>query len=249
MSLKSIANEKVLETFSNFEDRLRRKDQGPKSESPSGRRGTKYSALPNDRRRPPDIGVVSVAGEQVHLAAAAPPVEARDPRPVGTVLGPKARQARIGRALTVPAHGPVRVEDELLEHLDAGESHLVLLGLLQRVRGGQALIAIRVEVNESQHAGWLHTRRILERRFCRHVAVLGVASGGHVCIPQAAEAARKRIAEAATDKRCVRLSEGLEDIRLLEDALARFLVDDDAELSPAIELKLDSFDDRLGRAI
>lgn len=94
------------------------KDQSPRIQDPSGYQGTKVpvSALPDRRRRPVVTPAVSPEAVQLQLAVVAPPVEARNARPVPVVLELVAAEVRC-RSTIEPREAPVRELNQRREHL------------------------------------------------------------------------------------------------------------------------------------
>ena len=86
-------------------------------------------------------------------------------RPVGTELEPRAVRIRVIHS--VPLECPFGLDEQHLSDLDAGQSGLAVLGLLEGRLRGQALVAVRVEVHQSRlgdrrpHAGSVLKRSVL----------------------------------------------------------------------------------------
>lgn len=165
------------------------KDQSPRIQNPSGYQGTKVpvSALPDRRRRPVANPEDSPAAVQPQLAAAVPPVEARNARPVGVVLELVAREVR-SRSTVEPRERPLRELDQRRENLagctvgltpeGVGTLTLAMFGVEGQPDGLRVLTLVR---RETQTA--LVSLDALP-------AVLGVVRGGDDLVPEGVERVR-----------------------------------------------------------
>ena len=165
------------------------KDLWSKKPNPSGYQGTKVpvSALPDRRRRPAAIPVVSPVLEQLQLAVVVPPVEVRNVRPVPVVLELVAREDR-SRSTVEPRERPLGELDQRGQHLAGGEVVLTPEGV-----GTLTLAVLGVE---SQPDGTVELdlvggeTRVPLVSLDALPAVLGVARGGVDQVPQVVERIR-----------------------------------------------------------
>lgn len=211
--------------------------------SPLGHQGTKFLALPDDRRRPVVVRVAGPERVEAEPTAAAPPAEEQNVRPGSVVLALEAREVRVVVELPVPRQASLRVEHEVLEDFDASQPELVLLGRLERRFRGEPCVGVRVEVHETEFASRLHARRVAELRVL-DVVDRGVAGRRR---ERSEELVRDRlgvgVAEATSDERLVAVGERLEHVGLLQDVLPLLVADRDTEILPRGELTLDLLDD------
>lgn len=165
--------------------------QGSRSKkpNPSGYQGTKVpvSALPDRRRRPVVKPVASPEGEQLQLAAAVPPVEVRNVRPVPVVLELVAREVR-SRSTVEPRERPLRELDQRREDLAGGD-----VGLTPEGVGTLTFAVLGVE---SQPDGTVELDLVGGETQVPFVsldalpAVLGVARRGSDLVPEGVERVR-----------------------------------------------------------
>ncbi len=165
--------------------------QGPKSKkpNPSGYQGTKVpvSALPDRRRRPAAIPVVSPVADQLQLAVVAPPAEARNARPAPVVLELVAAQVR-SRGTVEPRERPLRELDQRREDLASSD-----VGLTPEGVGTSAWAVFGVEGQPDGHRVLTLVRRETQIPLVSLdtlPAVLGVARGGNDLVPEGVEAVR-----------------------------------------------------------
>lgn len=140
--------------------------------------------------------MTSAAGAQPQLRAVVPAVEVRHARPVGVPVELESREVRIRRLASIPASDPFGEHRRGHQDLSVRQSGAIGCGLRERILGGFALIAVRIEGHPAD-AGLvfdtLSQSEVLGVALQLLPAPLGQASRRNDEVPPAVEGAAKAL--------------------------------------------------------